>query len=196
MARRERLASTPETEAWLEHYVERHFFYVAMRYDPKRVEAKKDHESKGEQPPKLSAETIRISFSSPLPYYPYLEPLHRVAEKQAPRIVSLWLASNEAFVPVTLERRGSERHWVTPFREGARSDSAEEGLRDALGDDLGRLASSATKVVQTFEDQKTTRAGFGDVVFVPEKSAPRDNKRKAELEPMLSLLDDTLAPPR
>ena len=55
--------TTPETDAWLAHYVKLGFFYVAMRYEPSARDRGR-----------TTAETIRISFDTPLPYYPYLEP--------------------------------------------------------------------------------------------------------------------------
>jgi Uncharacterized protein conserved in bacteria (DUF2330) len=179
------LVTTPETEGWLRHYVRRRFYYVAMRYDPP------PDPPTGAAPATIRAETVRISFASPLPYYPYLEPLHPAANAREPRLLSLWLVANQSFVPAALESKGGERRWVLPLRAGHRNDDAGQTFRHVL-EDMAALAPPKRLVVQTFQDQKTSRAGFGDIVFVPEKHAALDDERRAELRPLLALLDDSL----
>jgi hypothetical protein len=55
-------STTPESDRWLAHYVRLQFFYVAMRYDPP-AGTRPDTE-------RTLAETVHISFDTPLPYYP------------------------------------------------------------------------------------------------------------------------------
>ena len=80
---------------------------------------------------------------------------------------------------------------MTPLRSGHRNDDAGPYLRHAA-EDLAPLLPPKRLVVQTFQDQKTSRRGFGDIVFVPEQHKAFDDKRRAELRPMLALLDDSL----
>jgi hypothetical protein len=105
--------NTPATDVWLAHYVKLRFFYVAMRYEPSAG-------AKG----KTTAETVRISFDSPLPYYPYLEPDAPIGKGPArPRLLEIWLVSTRDFVPVSPRSR-EKADWVRPFLNGARYTSS------------------------------------------------------------------------
>ncbi len=147
----------PETRAWLEHYVRSKFFYVAFRYEP----------SPGAADRTLRAETVRITFSSTHPFYPYLEPDRDARTPPAPeRVVALWLVSQKRMTPVAAVRtEAGGVVWEKPWREGwGVMTIPSSSLREILpavpwpGGDV---------VVQTFEDQKTSRRGWGDVVLVP-----------------------------
>ncbi len=148
--------STPATDAWLAHYVKLRFFYVAMRYEP----------SPGDKG-KTTAETIRISFDSPLPYYPYLEPDPPGAKGRPrhPRLLEIWLVSTRDFVPVAARSRETAE-WVRPFLDGSRYTS--KAVRSTLASSIeAALLPEGQLRLQRFADQKRARVGFGDVVFVP-----------------------------
>ncbi len=147
---------TPEADAWLAHYVKLGFFYVAMRYEPAAS-------AKG----KTTAETIRRSFDSPLPYYPYLEPNPRAGKASAsPRLLEIWLASTPSFVPVA-SRSGKTTKWVRPFLDGSRYTPRK--VRSALTSSVdAALLPAGPLQLQRFADQKRSRVGFGEVIFVPE----------------------------
>jgi hypothetical protein len=179
------LTSTKQTDAWLAHYVRLGFYYVALRYQP-LADSTKDG--------RLAAETLRISFSTPVPFYPYLEPDHPDAHRE-PRVVDLWVVSPEAVVPVALEARNGTRQWVRPFRAGRSFEHARERLTGALGDDLARLLPAGDLGAQTFQDQKWSRSGFGDVLFVPAKRHTSTPAERAKLEPLLPVLDPELPSP-
>jgi hypothetical protein len=149
---------TPEADAWLAHYVKLRFFYVAMRYEPARGD-------KG----KTTAETIRISFDSPLPYYPYLEPDPPAGKAPAaPRLLELWLVSTRDYVPVAPRSR-DKAGWVQPFLDGSRYRAA---VRSTLASAVEAALLPAGRLqLQRFADQKRSRIGFGDVVFVPAHAA-------------------------
>src|SRR2546425_9780492 len=49
--------------------------------------------------------------------------------------------------------------------------------------------------VQTFRDWKTSREGWGDILFVPQKAAPLDDAAKTDRRRLLGLLDPDLVPP-
>jgi hypothetical protein len=150
---------TPEADAWLARYVKLGFFYVAMRYEP----AARDRG-------KTTSETIRISFDSPLPYYPYVEPDARAGKAPArPRLLEIWLASTRDFVPVAL-RSGKQADWVRPFLDGSRYTSSK--VRSTLAASVEPALLPAGQLrLQRFADQKRSRGGFGDVIFVPGSAA-------------------------
>jgi hypothetical protein len=150
-------ATTPETAVWLAHYVKLGFFYVAMRYEPAPGD-------KG----KTKAETVRISFDSPLPYYPYLEPDAPAgkAAGKSPRLLEIWLVSTRDFVPVA-PRSGEKADRVRPFLDGSRYSAKNLRSKLASAVDAALLPDGQLRL-QRFADQKRSRAGFGDVDFVPE----------------------------
>jgi len=172
-----KLGSTPENDAWLAEYVKRDFFYVALRYEPWKDKANYKPDSGAPR-----SETMRISFSTPVPYYPYREPRHaREEPAEGPgRAVALWLVTAEPMQPVALAKQDGKDAWIQPFLEGwRREDVRGYALRALLGDDEDKLVSGADSyVVQPFEDQKRSRAGIGDVVFLPEKGVPAAQREK------------------
>ena len=176
-------ASDADTDAWLAHFVRLGFHFVALRYEPPK--------NKRERHAELRAETIRISFQTPAPYYPYVEPAR---EADGDRVLALWLVSTAPLVPVALERHGDASAWVRPFAEGPSYGADEAGrLRRILSnDDGGSLLPSGTFVVETFEDQKRDRRGFGDVVFVPKSPRTLDEEDKSALAPLAAILDPAL----
>jgi hypothetical protein len=190
------LESTPEADAWLAHYVRMRFFYVAMRYDPPKQEGG----AKAEVP--LKAETIRISFSTPVPYYPYFEPkapaLPDAGEGAPPRLLELWTVSPALLTPIAARTVAGDTSWVRPMLEGFRSKSDvvdKTQLARSLGPDLGSLLRSAGPwVVQTFQDQKYSREGYGDVLFAPDERGRLDAAAADKLRPLLGILDPALVP--
>lgn len=173
------LSSSPENDAWLKDYVARKFFYVAFRYEPS-----KDQKDNG-QP---RAETVRISFPTPLPYYPYREPRHESSSQE--RDVALWVATQERVEPVALLEEARGTKWVKPFAQGYFQEGVSaERLKAALGPEEDKLLTSPTYTVQPFEDQKVSREGYGDVLFLPKNGVPEG--RRAAVAPMLELLRPT-----
>jgi hypothetical protein len=185
------LVTTPESEAWLRHYTDLGFHFVAFRHEPA---------SKGANTSR--SETVRISFSTPLPYYPYLEPEHPGAPSTLYRVLAVWLVSTRRSVPVATVREGDATLWKRPWEEARRfPDPSLAHLTAALTPPLAALLPSGlvpaegarephkSLVVQTFEDQKKHRQGWGDVVLVPESPAPMDPARQARLGKLMAALD-------
>jgi hypothetical protein len=187
--------STKEADAWLAHYVQMKFYFVAMRYDPPKADA---GVAAG-----LQAETIRISFSTPLPYYPYFEPkpppVGTTAGGHAPRLLELWLVSPEALTPVAARTRGGTTTWTSPFQSGELYGTGGDTVRPRLDlvlkeSGIDELLPPGGLVVQTFQDQKTLREGYGDALFVPMRKTPLDPARAEALAPLLGALDPALVP--
>jgi hypothetical protein len=188
--------STRETDAWIAHYVKLKFYYVAMRYEPPKGAAPRTATADA----RTKSETVRISFDTPLPYYPYLEPKPGPgAAVRDARLLELWLVSRERFVPVAAREQKAKVHWVRPLAAGDeyQADSRRE-LLAALGSDSKILpapepgSGGAALRVQRFMDQKRSRAGYGDIVFVPAVKRPLDAQARARLAPLLPLLDARL----
>lgn len=167
-----KLGSTPENDKWLAEYVARDFYYVAFRYEPT-----KDASVDGS----LKAETVRISFKTPVPFYPYREPVHPAGgDETKERAVALWLVSPQALAPVAMTKEGGKDVWVNPFAEGWRRDRVSGSLITAAlsDDDKKLLDEKKTYFVQPLEDQKTKRTDYGDVVFLPEEGVPAASREK------------------
>lgn len=178
----------PEAASWLRRYVELGFYYVALRYEPPKRGADKGHT-------RLDAETLRITFETPLPYYPYLEPQAPGRSDDEPRLLEVWYAGAEPMVPVAVRDHEGARSWVRPWRAGERYDDARDKLLGAAKMQLAGLLPDGPLQLQTFQDQKRLRDGFGDVVLVPETMQPLKPERREALATFVSLLDPTLPPP-
>ena len=179
------LVTTPETDPWLAHYVGAGFFYVAMRYDPP---------SSGKRSGVVAAETIRISFATPVAYYPYYEPDTQLPKRK--RLMELWYIGREAVVPIALRDSEGERRWLSPFEEGLTSLDARKQIQAALRDELEVFLPAddgGALVVQTFQDQKVTRTGWGDVLFAFKEPHTLSPRALADLRPLMSILDPELA---
>ncbi|MFO0567631.1 MAG: DUF2330 domain-containing protein [Polyangiaceae bacterium] len=177
------LTSSPRHEEWLALYVKAKFFFVAMRYDPVANEDAEVGRTK--------SETVRLSFDTPLPFYPYREP-DAGSEELEPRMIDLWLLSTRAHVPVSTRTSGGAPKWVRPFAEGFRYEAPRRAdLESALGADAKLLPTAAIQL-QRFVDQKRSRHAFGDVVFVPATRQTWNDKARAELGPLMRVLDPKL----
>jgi len=184
------LVSTPEADVWLAHYVRMKFYYVAMRYDP----PPSGGSSPGQVSAVFKAETIRISFATPIPYYPYFEPAGPGA---SPRLLELWLATDAERMPVAAKTESGKTSWMSPFEPGARyaePGATSEQLKSALDLELHKFLPSGDLVVQGFQDQKSSRNGWGDALFAPVKRVELDAAKAARLEPLLGILDPALVP--
>lgn len=173
------LVTTPETDAWLAHYVALKFYYVAMRYDPPKG---------GKVRPTIESETMRISFDTPVPYYPYLEPAAPAGDE---RLLDLWVVGGKKVVPVAMREQDGKRSWIRPLRAGQVHADAREKLA-TFGEDFTALLPEGELVVQTFQDQKRSRAGIGDILFVPAETTEISAEDRAALQPMLAVLDPEL----
>lgn len=181
------LVSTKETDAWLAHYVRMGFFYIAMRYDPPRGAPKDAAPDAGP----VKAETIRISFATPVPYYPYLEP-EAPKTGEEPRLMELWYVAKQSVVPVALHDVGGKRRWVRPLQPGHVYERERRKIEVSLGDTLAPLLPEGDIVLQTFQDQKRSRTGFGDILFAARDAHDLTAEQTTALQPLLGILDPEL----
>lgn len=155
-------STRPALKAWLDTYVQRGFVFSAFRY---AAEANR-----------VTTKAVRISFSTPTPVYPYLEPADALPRANALRV---WL--------VTPERRAwvDERPSPLPPRELASTSKL------SVPASVAGLAPDSKRVT-LFVDERTTRPP-GDVRFetaadqleVP--PAPRPRTVEVPIEGLLLL---------
>jgi hypothetical protein len=175
-------AISEDAKPWLAHYVALKFFFVAFRY-----------ERGAEHSAAMTSQTVRIRFHTPNPYYPYMEPAHDLPDGTlaAQRMLAGWLVTREPMRPVASHEDDATHaiRWERPWIDGESYRVPSTGLRAALGSDLGAVIPEATAlVVQTFHDFKSSRAGFGDVVFapgVPEKPSGAEVEARRFLLPVV-----------
>ncbi|MFO0564350.1 MAG: DUF2330 domain-containing protein [Polyangiaceae bacterium] len=174
---------TEAGQRWIDGYVKLGFHFVALRFDGTEA---------AEQ--ELTSRTLRISFETELPFYPYREPDDAPAQKQ--RELALWVISDAWLVPYAGLTRAGEWKLRRPFSEGARSVPFVGALEEALGSELSGLLPR-TRQVQTFGDYKESRKGWEDALFVPLGACDDACRtRRAELAPLLDQrLAETAAPP-
>src|SRR5690606_38936934 len=98
-----------------------------------------------------------------------------------------------SYAPVAARTRNGETTWVRPLAGGQRAPPPRVALAGALGAEKALLGAGEL-TVQRFMDQKSRRAGFGDVVFVPRGGPPADGARRAQLRRLVSTLDPSLVP--
>jgi len=192
------LRVSPEAEAWLAQYVKLGFYFAALRYEIQEKDLKSTT---------ARAETVRISFRTPLPFYPYREPAH-ATPSSLPRDLAVWLVSTQAYTPVSLFESVSTSQtavseWRRPLVEHASNAISRVALVSALSDELSQLLPSNVDRagegelplrVQVFEDQKRSRAGFGDIVMVPQRPAPLTGVALARSRKLMASLDPAVVP--
>jgi hypothetical protein len=207
---RNHFETTPSSQAWLDHYVKLGFYFVALRFEP-ALFAKKPpekpldgfgsghgHLGGGHMHPPAQGETLRISFETPVPYYPYREPDRD--DLTGERALALWLITNgPPKIPVALARRGDDLSYVRPLREGlAPPPMTTAQLSAIVGESTWKAVTPSGEGpfrVQVFEDQKSARKGFGDVVLVPADPREPSAAAAAKLDALLPVLDPGLEAP-
>jgi hypothetical protein len=184
------LSSTPENDRWLDHYVRMGFYYVALRYDPPA-------KTKPDALTGIAAETVRISFATPIAYYPYLEPAREQIGAE-PRLLELWYVGSDPVVPVArFDERGEPSQpptWTRPMKPGKDYRRTREQVAAAFDAELDSLLPPGDLVVQTFQDQKRDRSGHQDILFAFAEPKPLTAEELAALEPLLGVLDPLLIP--
>lgn len=176
-----RFETTPESSAWLKHYVDVGFYFTAFRYEPDPKVAGTD----------VKSETVRISFATPLPFYPYREPEHRKDDPTFPRVLAVWFVAPERAVPVANVEDDAGGHVKRPWAEDAKhAEATPTTLRPIVGPLADLLPGAPTEplVVQTFEDQKVSRHGWGDVVLVPETARPVEAARRTRMDKLAAAI--------
>ena len=102
---------SPALDSWLTHYVRAGFHFVAMRYMPPNKP----------RSARVETTTVSISFDTPIPFYPYLEPTGQGATSQR-RAMQLWVVADAPLFPVALHDPVDPRkkmRWVRPLKRTA-----------------------------------------------------------------------------
>lgn len=181
-------------EKALASYVKLGFYYLAMEYKPppKRpgaVDPLAGLVGSGGvlgMAPLVEAETIRISFSTPNPFFPYSEPSGSLTPGRGQRAFEAWVVSTAPFRPLAALRPSSSKSGVVvPW---ARSRNEKVPFKRLLGVLSGAAQLPAAKELQlrAYTDTRGSRSNFGDVVFAPEAPLPaRDPKLRERLTRIL-----------
>lgn len=178
------LEAPPSHQKWLTHYVKLGFFFVAFRFDGSDQD--------------LVAETVRISFDTAVPYYPYLEPFqeHSGRGGHGSRLLRSWVVTEAPVSPLAIRMgRGGMSNAarfspVTPWGVGNEyGDRA--AITRALGPALAKLLPKRA-VLQTYADTRASRNGYGDILFVPRTKVAATPEQKKKWEMLLPILEPTL----
>lgn len=172
-----------EAAAWFEHYVALRFYYVALRYE---------QPAEPESADKTRAETLRITFPTTLPFYPYREPDHASAGPAKARDLAVWLVSNRRYIPVSFQQTRGESGWQRPWLEHSSDVVERVRVAELLDSTVATLLPGLEHdklTIQVFEDQKTQRTGFGDVVLVPDAGASSMPLDWAKASKLMATLD-------
>ena len=168
---------------WIERYVKLGFFFVALRYEGKKA---KPADADG-----LISRSVRLSFDSGLPYYPYQEPGD--APEQQGRELQVWLVTQGWHQPLAPVVNGGSVSIHRPWSEGVRYEVSSAEIASAFGTDLAGLVPTGARL-QTFGDWKEHRRGFGDLVLAPAQPEGCDAQCVAARRPLMALLDPNSGP--
>jgi Uncharacterized protein conserved in bacteria (DUF2330) len=162
---------------WLQHFVDLKFYFTALRYEPTKTE--------GPDAGDMASETVRLTFKTPEAYYPYLEP----AQSGPPppgRDLRIWTISQEKLVPVAYRSvPGQPIRWASAWTAGHTYEESRERLADFFPGVAAFLPSESDLEIQTFEDFKSSRDGWGDVVLASEGQNPDDPAFQAHAASLL-----------
>jgi hypothetical protein len=173
----QKFSSSRVSRAWLSVYARLGFHFVAFRHEkPAR-----------EDPSEMLSETVRISFPTPQPYYPYREPdPPEGGVASLDRGLRVWLISPSPYRPVAVHDEEGQRFFKRPWEEGMRADAARGALRDPY---LASLLPPRERFwVQTFVDLKISRRNWGDTVLVPDAPETYSDDDRARRRPLLGAL--------
>ncbi len=159
-------------EAMIEHYIRLHYYFVAFRF-----------ESSGEAKPAEVSQTIRISFATAAPYYPYREPDQLPAclpgsAAPANRLLEAWFVSTHRWMPraSVMDKDGTLR-WRNPWGQTPTDPEADKELSNYFTLEMQADAPKGPLTIEVFHDTRAHRLGYSDVFFAPVEStsaAPAD----------------------
>ncbi len=81
------------------------------------------------------------------------------------------------------------------MREGRSHPEARASLQRVLPAALKPLLTEAEVTVQTFQDQKRNRNGYGDILFLPKNKGALSKEQRAGMKRLLAVLDPSLVKP-
>jgi MYXO-CTERM domain-containing protein len=192
----ERITLPAGGQEWLSHYVKLRFYFAAFRYDapaPPTATAPAPPPSSGFATPPgaeaappppppppaapagstaMTSETVRLTFSTPVPYFPYLEPVHAGKRRSdAPHEMQVWLVSAEMREPRLRRAAGAHpTRWAWAWQAGEAYHRPGPEVALPLGVLRPLVPKRDELIVQTFRDTRQNRDGWGDIVFPPAES--------------------------
>ncbi len=176
---------TAQTDAWLARYVSQSFFFVAFRYDVP---------TSGAADLATKSEVVDISFATDFAYYPYFEPDLGPPDQLPARSLELWYVASGPAIPISRQASAPNIDaWVRPLKEGIFYSNARNALSNILKDAPNVLPAGAL-VVQRFRDDRRSRHGLGDMLFVPKRTAILDaaaQEHARNLVPIVAATDAT-----
>ena len=143
-----KFVSSPETDAWLSHYVALGFYYVAFRYDPPKLDPSQQGPGlgslgvvSGESTTATQSETVRLTFSTPIAFYPYLEPSRtQQSPPLKPRTLAVWFAGPSRVIPVAAHTKDNTSTWQQPWTESfVFTRPSREKVSTVVGKELSLL---------------------------------------------------------
>lgn len=122
----------------------------------------------------MTSETVRLSFSTPVPFFPYLEPAHG-SRQDSSHTMEVWLVSHHPREP-RLRRmaQGQPARWAWPWAARMAYETGAEDVARPLGELGTLLPRDGSYHVQTFRDERVNRDGWGDILFPVAESPPEE----------------------
>lgn len=185
-----RVALPPSGKSWLDHYVALSFYFTAFRYDDAPPPVKDAPIVLGEKPA-MTSETVRLSFKTELPFFPYLEPAHEDASSP-PHEMHVWLVSRHERAARLRRFLPDSARWGVAWEARRAYDKPAADVVRPLGELGALLPSSGDYHVQTFKDVRASRDGMGDVLFPLVDDALDDPALAPKLASLLGSLEQGL----
>lgn len=169
-------SSGPQFVQWLRPYIERGWKITAFKIAP--------GQAAGDGTSRVSSGTVRMSFQTPRPFFPYQEPANQrnAKTKHAPRSLRVFLIGTQRMNGAI----GSvqPKNWPAEVRYANAIETQKLG---ALSTQLALKASQlpAQAWMTVWEDEASPRPGVDDVFFAPatnqEKLVPPPHIRFREV---------------
>ena len=175
------------SEQWIQYYVRLGFTFVAMRYSPEAHGA--------EDAAKLSevtSEAFRITFTTPIPYHPYMEPMPMGRDVESRRLTVWFMSRKERRVIAGLRDVHGQVTIRSPWGWGEKYSKTADAISEALPGARAFLPKQGRWIIQTFGDTRPQRVGWGDVLFVPATRQPATALLREALDALGPVLDPTL----
>lgn len=156
--------SRPELVDWLQIYVDQKWYITAFKMAGQSADPTQVVTSPGTNPPaKVDGTTVRMTFKTDKPFYPYREPVDaRAGEKPGKRLLRVFFVSNARYEGTI----GTDTPWP------GQAEWAKPVAADRLAHSLSgtQLPAGENLWLTEFEDSSSPRPGTDEVYFRPATS--------------------------